>query len=165
VLLFVMRGQQNQEPIRLAIETVAVQCISDAFGVDTSDAAQKAQLSIAPASLVSIFDIFLNMQQKVAKVLLPVTIECRVFIHVSCRWKWIGQSTCLWRQRSGIVKSSCRRTYQAHHLIMQSKKAKAEEFKAQGNKDMAAKNFDAAIVAYTKAIELDGMNPIYFGNR
>ena len=30
---------------------------------------------------------------------------------------------------------------------------------------MAAKNFDAAIAAYTKAIECDGSNPIYFGNR
>lgn len=47
---------------------VAIQCISDAFGVDPADAAQKTQLSIAPASLVSIFDIFLNMQQKVTKV-------------------------------------------------------------------------------------------------
>ena len=44
-------------------------------------------------------------------------------------------------------------------------KAKAEQLKAEGNKHMSAKDHDAAIESYTKAIELDSTNPVYFSNR
>lgn len=44
-------------------------------------------------------------------------------------------------------------------------KAKAEQLKGEGNKHMSAKDHDAAIDAYTKAIELDSTNPVYYSNR
>lgn len=44
-------------------------------------------------------------------------------------------------------------------------KAKAEQLKGEGNKHMSAKDHDAAIESYTKAIELDSTNPVYFSNR
>jgi small glutamine-rich tetratricopeptide repeat-containing protein alpha len=46
--------------------TVAVQCISEAFGIDPSDKGQEHKFSIKPANLASLFDIFLNTQKKVA---------------------------------------------------------------------------------------------------
>ncbi|KAG0093760.1 hypothetical protein BGZ93_001923 [Podila epicladia] len=43
---------------------VAIQCIGEAFGVDINDAAQAQTYSTKPATLVSIFDVFVNAQKK-----------------------------------------------------------------------------------------------------
>ncbi|KAF9296027.1 hypothetical protein BGZ88_000897 [Linnemannia elongata] len=43
---------------------VAIQCIGEAFGVDLNDAAQAQAYSTKPATLVSIFDVFVNAQKK-----------------------------------------------------------------------------------------------------
>lgn len=37
--------------------------------------------------------------------------------------------------------------------------------KAQGNAHMSGKKYDEAIESYTKAIALDGTNPVYYSNR
>jgi small glutamine-rich tetratricopeptide repeat-containing protein alpha len=44
-------------------------------------------------------------------------------------------------------------------------KAKAEKLKQSGNAHMTAKKHDQAIDAYTKAIALDSINPVYYSNR
>ncbi|KAG8852335.1 hypothetical protein FRB91_006589 [Serendipita sp. 411] len=44
---------------------VAVQCIGEAFGVDASDEATRKRLSIKPATLPSIFDVYMKTRQKV----------------------------------------------------------------------------------------------------
>uniref|UniRef100_A0A7S3XT11 Hsp70-Hsp90 organising protein n=1 Tax=Heterosigma akashiwo TaxID=2829 RepID=A0A7S3XT11_HETAK len=41
----------------------------------------------------------------------------------------------------------------------------AEEWKSKGNDALKAKNYDEAIECYTKAIELDGSNHVYYSNR
>lgn len=41
-----------------------VQCIGEAFGVDPSDVVQASQLSIKPATLQSIFDVYLKTKDK-----------------------------------------------------------------------------------------------------
>ena len=46
-----------------------------------------------------------------------------------------------------------------------SDKAKAEALKQAGNQQMTTKSFDAAIESYTKAIDVDGSNPVYYSNR
>ncbi|KAI8854405.1 hypothetical protein BC829DRAFT_379888 [Chytridium lagenaria] len=46
---------------------VAIQCIGEAFGVDPSDPEQQSKLSVKPASLSTIFDVFLQTQKKVAE--------------------------------------------------------------------------------------------------
>ncbi|KAJ3031258.1 UNVERIFIED_CONTAM: hypothetical protein HDU68_005597 [Siphonaria sp. JEL0065] len=46
---------------------VAIQCISESFGFDFSDEAQQKSLSIKPAGLATIFDVFVNTQKKVAE--------------------------------------------------------------------------------------------------
>jgi len=44
---------------------IAIQCIGEAFGVDPSDQAQKDKLSVKPATLASIFDVYLKTKDKV----------------------------------------------------------------------------------------------------
>lgn len=44
-------------------------------------------------------------------------------------------------------------------------KKRAEEFKVEGNRKIAQKKFDEAVEYYTKAIELDDSNAIYYSNR
>ncbi|KAJ3091300.1 hypothetical protein HK100_007213 [Physocladia obscura] len=51
---------------------VSIQCISEAFGFDFSDETQKKALSIKPASLASIFDVFANTQKRVADNKVPL---------------------------------------------------------------------------------------------
>lgn len=44
---------------------VAIQCIGEAFGVDPNDSKQRERLSIAPATLPNIFDVYLRTKEKV----------------------------------------------------------------------------------------------------
>jgi small glutamine-rich tetratricopeptide repeat-containing protein alpha len=44
-------------------------------------------------------------------------------------------------------------------------KAKADGLKVEGNRAMAARNFDEAIAKYTEAIDLDPSNVVYLSNR
>lgn len=48
-----------------------VQCIGEAFGVDPSDKGQSERLSIKPATLESVFDLFLKTRDKVASSSAP----------------------------------------------------------------------------------------------
>ena len=47
------------------LNVLKVQCIGEAFGVDPGDKTQHDQLSIAPATLQDIFDVFLKTRDKV----------------------------------------------------------------------------------------------------
>src|ERR1700732_1126815 len=49
----------------LILWSMLVQCIGEAFGVDPSDSEQSESLSINPASLQTIFDVFIKTQAKV----------------------------------------------------------------------------------------------------
>lgn len=46
--------------------TASVQCIGEAFGVDPSDEEQSEKLSVKPATLQSIFDVFIKTRDKVS---------------------------------------------------------------------------------------------------
>lgn len=41
----------------------------------------------------------------------------------------------------------------------------AEKYKTEGNQKLSDRNYAAALEAYSKAIELNPANPIYYGNR
>ena len=51
---------------RLTTLSHTVQCIGEAFGVDPNDQAQVERLSVKPANLLSIFDVFLKTKDKLA---------------------------------------------------------------------------------------------------
>lgn len=50
-----------------------------------------------------------------------------------------------------------------NHTMTNSEEA--EQFKAAGNKALQSKDYTAAIEAYTKAINADGTNHVYYSNR
>ncbi|KAJ7225944.1 cytoplasmic protein [Mycena pura] len=50
---------------------VAIQCIGEAFGVDPSDEQQVSRLSVKPATLQTIFDVFLKTRERVGTSAAP----------------------------------------------------------------------------------------------
>ncbi|KAJ6501633.1 putative stress-induced protein STI1 [Mycena vitilis] len=52
---------------------VAIQCIGEAFGVDPSDEQQVSRLSVKPATLPTIFDVFLKTREKVGASAAPAS--------------------------------------------------------------------------------------------
>ncbi|CAK5279918.1 unnamed protein product [Mycena citricolor] len=119
---------------------VAIQCIGEAFGVDPSDEQQVGKLSVKPATLPTIFDVFLKTREKV------------------------GSSAA-----AGATPASAASSSTAPPSVPQGTsaedKAKAEKFKQTGNTLMSSKQYDAAIEAYNQAIDLDPQNAIYYSNR
>jgi len=110
---------------------IAVQCIGEAFGVDPSDQEQADRLSVKPATLQSIFEVYLKTKDK------------------------IGSTA---QQAASTAPA-------ASTSLSADDKATAEKHKQEGNAQMNGKQYDEAIDAYTKAIELDPSNPVYFSNR
>lgn len=109
-----------------------VQCIGEAFGVDPSDEGQTSKLSVKPATLQSIFDVFIKTRSKMAAA--PSTSEAQA------------------------PASNAKKTPSPADI------AAAEKFKSEGNAKMSAKEYDAAIDLYTRAIALDP-KAVYYSNR
>ncbi|KAL7748563.1 Small glutamine-rich tetratricopeptide repeat-containing protein 2 [Sorochytrium milnesiophthora] len=107
---------------------VATQCIQEVFKIDCSDDEQKAMFSTKPATLVSIFDVFLKTQSK--------------------------KNATNAASGAGASKNAS-----------DADKKKAEEFKSQGNKKVAEKDYDEAVRLYSEAIALDAQNAVYYSNR
>ncbi|ORX90051.1 hypothetical protein K493DRAFT_231659 [Basidiobolus meristosporus CBS 931.73] len=70
---------------------VAMQCIGEAFGVDAQDETQRAMYTTKPATLTSIFDVFIKTQNRMSSkqvcgdcVLLIVALLC-IKISTTCR--------------------------------------------------------------------------------
>ncbi|KAF7437169.1 hypothetical protein PC9H_004005 [Pleurotus ostreatus] len=100
----------------------------DSFQVDPSDASQVQKLSVKPATLQSIFNVFLQTKDKVGS-------------------------------GSGEAAAPTSKTPSA------ADKTQAEKFKQEGNSLMSSKKYDEAIDLYTKAVNLDPTNPVYYSNR
>jgi len=115
---------------------VAIQCIGEAFGVDPNDQGQRQCLSIKPATLSSLFDIFARTQSKMNASGTSPTTESS---HTSSAPKSAKPS--------------------------EGDKKKAEEYKKEGNALMSSKDYSGAIEVYNKAVELDPSNPVYYSNR
>ncbi|KAI9462330.1 putative stress-induced protein STI1 [Lactarius psammicola] len=108
---------------------VAVQCIGEAFGIDPANKEQANRLSVKPATLQSIFEVYLKTKDKIGS------------------------------QPAASTAPAASTSPSAEN------KAAAEKHKQEGNAHMNGKQYDEAIDAYTKAIELDPSNPVYFSNR
>lgn len=108
-----------------------VQCIGEAFGINPADKQQANRLSVKPATLQSIFEVYLKTKDKIGSTAQPAASTAPA----------------------------------ASTSPSAADKAAAEKHKQEGNAHMNGKQYDEAIDAYTKAIELDPSNPVYFSNR
>ncbi|KAH6917453.1 cytoplasmic protein [Coprinopsis sp. MPI-PUGE-AT-0042] len=124
--------QEDQESLE-----VAIQCIGEAFGVDPDNKEQTEKLSIAPAKLLNVFDVFLKTRQRTQ-----------------------GSSSSA--PDSGATASTSSPGPKGPSA---ADKAAADALKQKGNALMSSKKYDEAIAEYTKAIDLDGTNPVFFSNR
>ncbi|KAG2023612.1 cytoplasmic protein [Coprinopsis cinerea AmutBmut pab1-1] len=115
---------------------VAIQCIGEAFGVDPESEEQAAKLTIKPAKLLNIFDVFLKTRERT-------------------------QAPSSAAQDSSAASSSST----GPKGPSEADKAEAEKLKQKGNGLMSSKKYDEAIDEYTKAIDLDPTNPVFYSNR
>jgi tetratricopeptide (TPR) repeat protein len=115
-----------------------VQCIGEAFGVDPDNKEQTEKLSIAPAKLLNVFDVFLKTRQRTQ-----------------------GSSSSA-APDSGATASTSSSSGKEPSA---ADKAAADALKQKGNALMSSKKYDEAIAEYTKAIDLDATNPVFFSNR
>jgi small glutamine-rich tetratricopeptide repeat-containing protein alpha len=120
--------QDDQESLE-----VAIQCIGEAFGVDPSDEAQVQRLTVKPATLQTIFDVFLKTRDRVGT------------------------------GNAGAASSTSAPS--GPKQISAEDKAAAEKLKVEGNSQMSAKKYDDAIASYTRAVELDPTNAVFYSNR
>jgi small glutamine-rich tetratricopeptide repeat-containing protein alpha len=114
--------------------------MAEAFGIDPESSEDKERYSLAPASLLSILDVFLKTKAKTST-------------SPSAPSSAPSSST-------GPAPTSA----SAPAATSASDKARAEALKTKGNALMGQKLYDSAIEQYTQAIEVDA-NPVYFSNR
>ncbi|WRT66484.1 uncharacterized protein IL334_003443 [Kwoniella shivajii] len=117
---------------------VAVQCIAESFGVDPDSSSDQKSYSIAPASLLSILDVFLKTKAKSSSSSSSTT----------------STSTPAPTPASGSSKEG----------PTEEDKKQAEQMKTKGNSLMSTKLYDSAIEQYSEAIKLFP-NPVYYSNR
>ena len=140
----------------MLIYVSTVQCIGEAFGVNPSDDAQRQKLSIKPATLRSLFDVYLKTKEKIATP--------QVFYIFTSNQSTI-LSSC---ESTGTSSSASKTTAEAsssNTAPSTADKAQAEQLKLKGNALMSSKDYAGAIAAYTPAIGLDPTNPVYYSNR
>jgi len=128
---------------------VAVQCIGEAFGLDGIDDAERERLSIQPATLPTIFDVYLKTRERIGATSTAAT----------------SQSTAV--PPLPEVRATSSRAPQAAKPSGPSAedRSAAETLKQAGNAHMSAKAYTEAIESYTRAAELDPTNPVYYSNR
>ncbi|KAF9513789.1 hypothetical protein BS47DRAFT_1295834 [Hydnum rufescens UP504] len=128
---------------------VAVQCIGEAFGLDGIDDAERQRLSIQPATLPTIFDVYLKTRERIGATSTATT----------------SQSTTA--PPLPEVQATSSRAPQAAKPSGPSAedRSAAETLKQAGNAHMSAKAYTKAIESYTRAAELDPTNPVYYSNR
>ncbi|KAF9369981.1 hypothetical protein CPC16_004057 [Podila verticillata] len=118
---------------------VAIQCIGEAFGVDINDAAQAQTYSTKPATLVSIFDVFVNAQKKLKPAATPAPAAAATPATSSSAHKSAEPSA--------------------------EDKKNAEDLKVAGNRKVNEKDYAEAIRLYGEAIVLNPKNAVYYANR
>lgn len=108
----------------------AAKLVSEAYGVNASDAKDRAEYAQGSPGLQAIFDVFLKTQK-----------------------------------RMGAPEAAASNDAAKKSAPGSEDAAKADQLKNDGNKYMSAKDYGAALDAYTKAIELNAGSPVFYSNR
>ncbi|WWC62097.1 uncharacterized protein I303_104687 [Kwoniella dejecticola CBS 10117] len=127
---------------------VAVQCIAESFGVDPDSTEDQASYSIAPASLLSLLDVFLKTRAK---------------SNPSSASTSTPSASTSTSNPAAAAAAAAPASGTSGEPTEADKKA-AEALKAKGNSLMSTKLYDSAIEQYTEAIKLYP-NPVYYSNR
>lgn len=133
-----------------------VQCIGEAFGINPSDDAQRQKLTIKPATLQSLFDVYLKTKAKVATPQV-FTFSPRIKASFLNFCETTATSSGASKATTGAPSNSA--------TPSAADKSQAEQLKLKGNGLMTSKDYAGAIAAYTSAIALDPTNPVYYSNR
>ncbi|KAF9115684.1 hypothetical protein BGX27_006928 [Mortierella sp. AM989] len=120
---------------------VAIQCIGEAFGVDLNDAAQAQTYGTKPATLMSIFEVFVNAQKKLS-----------------------NKNAAAAPAAPAASASSSSSAPKISEPTAEQKK-NAEELKVAGNRKVNEKDYAEAIRLYGEAIVLNPGNAVYYANR
>ncbi|KAF9930037.1 hypothetical protein FBU30_000950 [Linnemannia zychae] len=122
---------------------VAIQCIGEAFGVDLNDSVQAQLYSTKPATLVSIFDVFVNAQKK------------------------LGNKNAAAASSASSAPAPAPSTPVAPKAAepTDEQKKNAEDLKVAGNRKVNEKEYAEAIRLYGEAIVLNPKNAVYYANR
>ncbi|KAG9321327.1 hypothetical protein KVV02_006244 [Mortierella alpina] len=121
---------------------VAIQCIGEAFGVDLNDSVQAQTYSTKPATLVSIFDVFVNAQKKLG-----------------------NKSTAAASASASSTSAPAAKSTPLSSEPTDEEKKNAEELKVAGNRKVNEKDYAEAIRLYGEAIVLNPKNAVYYANR
>jgi small glutamine-rich tetratricopeptide repeat-containing protein alpha len=107
--------------------------------VDPADKSQTERLSVKPATLQNIFDVFLKTRERQGAPSASAAPSTSAPSHAAAT--------------PNVPVASA------------EDKAAADALKAEGNAHMTAKRYDQAIDAYTRAIGKDGSNAVFYSNR
>jgi len=124
---------------------VAQSCIADTFHVDPTNKAAM-QDAIGGQSLLSIYGVYEKLKGKSTA-------------------NTAGGSSASEGQPSTPNTASASKDSGAQPTAQSGTNKEAEGYKSSGNAAMARKDYPAAIDAYSKAIALEPLNPIYLSNR
>ncbi|KAF9434440.1 hypothetical protein BGZ76_008020 [Entomortierella beljakovae] len=125
---------------------VAIQCIGEAFGVDLNDSTQAQTYSTKPATLTSIFEVFVNAQKKISN-------------------KNAAAATAAASAATASTSSASTSSIPKITEPTAEQVKNAEELKVAGNRKVNEKDYSEAIRLYGEAIVLNPGNAVYYANR
>ncbi|KAF9198787.1 hypothetical protein BGZ49_000289 [Haplosporangium sp. Z 27] len=146
---------------------VAIQCIGEAFGVDLNDAAQAQTYSTKPATLMSIFEVFVNAQKKLASKCFPEEWDHNLddpFSALNLELGTISNNAGASSSAQSSTPASSSSAPKVSEPTAEQKKS-AEELKVAGNRKVNEKDYAEAIRLYGEAIALNPGNAVYYANR
>lgn len=145
IMLVVSCTQLN----RFAHTLMPVQCLAESFGVDPDSESDKTAYSLAPASLLSLLDVYLKTKAKATGGTGAAASSA-----ASASASTPSSSASATKSEPASAKASS----------SGDAKTRADALKAEGNALMSQKLYESAIEKYTEAINIDS-NPVYYSNR
>jgi len=159
---------------------VATQCISSVFGLDITDVEHQKRYSFKPKSFAEIIAQGLAASQKTETTQkasgLDHDLEAKFqqYIQLAAQkgyFNGVNPGTPEYEQRyakakAKFVESQAKPKQPEPVQFTQEEKLKyAEQHKVEGNQHLANKDYVKAIESYTRAVELNPDNAIYYSNR